>query len=204
MTNPAVNLPHQVNGNILLERDAVLAIASGDMNASIAVVNQFEKELAEWAGFKSSVCVSSNTATVSVLLGAMDARPGDEFIISPEVPAWVIAPLLHSGVNVVVADYHANSLCLCADSVERVISADTKALIISIPFGILDLSQEIIELARKYDFLLIIDFTGLQPFNLKDKCAVNNFDVGIMSLKEGESKLSVGEGLFSFVIQSFH
>lgn len=176
------------------ELDAVVAVAAADMETSLSTVALFEKELAAWTGFAHSVGASSDTGCVSVMLGALGFRSGDEIIVSPDVPPWVIAPLLHAGLTLGVADYEPGTLRVCTASLARQIGSKTRALLVSSPFGFQQDFSALLALGRSKRVVTIIEMTETLGVTVDKRRIYDGFDIGLLSLKEGHSDLSTGEG----------
>ncbi len=176
------------------ELDAVMAVAAGDREMSVSTVALFEKELAEWTGFVQSVGVSSDTGGISVMLGALGFRFGDEVIVSPDVPPWVIAPLLHAGLTLAVVDYEPGSLRVNTAALARLVSSKTRAILVSSPFGCQQDFSELLALGRRKRLVTVIEMTESLGVTFEKRRIYDGFDIGLLSLKEGHSDISTGEG----------
>ncbi|MEI7411153.1 DegT/DnrJ/EryC1/StrS family aminotransferase [Pectobacterium aroidearum] len=176
------------------ELDAVIAVAAGDMDASLATVARFESELADWAGFATCVGTSSDTGGVSVMLGALDLRPGDEVIVGPGIPAWVTSPLVHAGLIPVAADDEADTLGVQLASFEQRFSDRTRAVLVSSSFLYHQDIAHVIALSRAKQLVTIVELTASIGTMLDHRQIVEGLDVGLLSLREGVSAISTGEG----------
>ncbi|MEQ9918641.1 DegT/DnrJ/EryC1/StrS family aminotransferase [Pectobacterium aroidearum] len=176
------------------ELDAVIAVAAGDMETSLATVARFESELADWAGFATCVGTSSDTGGVSVMLGALDFRPGDEVIVGPDVPAWVTSPLVHAGLIPVAADYEPGTLRVQLASFEQHFSERTRAVLVSSSFLYRQDIAHIIGMSRARQLVTIVELTASVDTMLDHRQIAERFDIGLLSLREGDSAISTGEG----------
>ncbi|WCG83755.1 DegT/DnrJ/EryC1/StrS family aminotransferase [Pectobacterium sp. A5351] len=176
------------------ELDAVIAVAAGDMETSLATVARFESELADWAGFAACVGTSSDTGGVSVMLGALDFRPGDEVIVGPDVPAWVTSPLVHAGLIPVAADYEPGTLRVQLAAFEQHFSERTRAVLVSSSFLYRQDIAHVIEMSRARQLVTIVELTASIDTMLDHRQIAEGFDIGLLSLREGDSAISTGEG----------
>ncbi|QQG27851.1 DegT/DnrJ/EryC1/StrS family aminotransferase [Pectobacterium carotovorum] len=172
------------------ELDAVIAVAAGNMETSLATVACFESELADWAGFAACVGTSSDTGGVSVMLGALDFRPGDEVIVGPDVPVWVTSPLVHAGLTPVAV----NDECAQLASFEQHVSERTRAVLVSSSFLYRQDITHVIEMSRARQLVTIVELTASIDTMLGHRQIAEGFDIGLLSLREGLSTISTGEG----------
>jgi perosamine synthetase len=111
------------------ERANVLqAIDSGWISSIGEFVTAFEVQFAEFCECKHAIAVSNGTAALQLSLHAFDIGSGDEVII-PDLSFIATAnSVLHAGALPVFADVEADTLCLDAKSVEKLITPRTKAI----------------------------------------------------------------------------
>ncbi|QDX31011.1 DegT/DnrJ/EryC1/StrS aminotransferase family protein [Dickeya poaceiphila] len=176
------------------ELDAVMSVAVGDMDNALAAVSAFEAALAEFACFSRCVTTSSETGTVSVMIGALDFQPGDEVIVSPDVSDWVISALLHAGIALALIDYAPDSLRLNLATLRKKVNSRTRAVLISSHFDCRQDFSALHDLCREQHLFSLLEITPLLTLNpqLPQRCA--GFDMAFLSLREGSSAMSTGEG----------
>jgi dTDP-4-amino-4,6-dideoxygalactose transaminase/nucleoside-diphosphate-sugar epimerase len=92
-------------------------------------VQRFEKELAEYAGAKHAVAVSSCTAALHLALAALDIGAGDEVITSPITFPATANVIIHLGATPVFADVDPRTLNIDPIDVARKVTPRTKAII---------------------------------------------------------------------------
>lgn len=98
-------------------------------------VRRFEAAWCERFGVKYAVSVNSATSALIAAMGAIGIGPGDEVITSPyTMTATAMAPLFYGGIPV-FADIEPEYFCLDIESVERAITAKTRAIIAVNIFG---------------------------------------------------------------------
>ncbi len=90
---------------------------------------QFEQELKEYFGTPYLIVCGSYSDAVSVALGSLGIKPGDEVIASPMACLVSTQPYLTNGLSVRWADVDPKTGTLCPDSVLKQIRPNTKAIV---------------------------------------------------------------------------
>jgi dTDP-4-amino-4,6-dideoxygalactose transaminase len=88
----------------------------------------FEKKLTEYCGHKATLCVSSATAGLELMLRWFGVGKGDEVIVPAYTYAATANVVEHCGATVVFVDSNDDFL-ISADAVEKAITKKTKAII---------------------------------------------------------------------------
>ena len=144
---------------------------------------------------KHAVTVNSATSALDAAVQAVGVKPGDEVIVSPWTMSASVACVLASGGIPVFADIEPVTFGLDPDSVHRLISPKTKAIIIVDLFGCVPAGMESIQhLATDYGLALIEDAS--QTPGATDQHG--NFagtlgDIGVFSLNIHKT-IQCGEG----------
>ncbi len=89
----------------------------------------FESRVAALVGAAASLAVNSCTAALHTGLVVSRIAPGDEVITTPLTFASSVNVIEHVGARPVLADVDAETLCIDADALERVVTAQTRAVI---------------------------------------------------------------------------
>ena len=113
------------------ERAAVDAVlASGKVNYWTGREGRsFEQEWAAYCGSGHAIAVSNGTTSLELLLRAFGVGPGDEVVVTPRsFMASVSAPVA-VGARPVFADVDPDSQAITAESVARVLTPRTKAIL---------------------------------------------------------------------------
>ncbi len=140
------------------DTEAVSKAISRGMNwATGPEVLQFEEKLSEYLGVKYCLVFNSGTSALHALLQAHGIGSGDEVIIpSFTFIATANAPLF-VGAKPVFADIEDKTYGLDPEDVERKITSKTKAIIPVHYAGCPCLIEELKEIARRYNLILIED-----------------------------------------------
>lgn len=112
--------------------EAVIAVLRSDWLTQGAVIEQFERTLAERCGARHAVAVSSGTAALHAACFAAGIGPGDEVVTTPLSFAATANCVLYQGGTPVFADVRPDTLTMdpvaakaaCTDKTKAVIAMD--------------------------------------------------------------------------------
>ncbi|KZZ86052.1 DegT/DnrJ/EryC1/StrS family aminotransferase [Bacillus sp. SJS] len=108
-------------------------------------------------GIQHSVAASSGTAAIHVALGAAGITAGDEVITSPITDQGTVVGILYQNAIPVFADLEPYSFNLDPASIERMITAKTKAIIAVHLAGTPCRMDQIMAIANKHGLIVIED-----------------------------------------------
>lgn len=89
----------------------------------------FEKEYAAWVGTSHALALANGTLALDVILKGMGIGPGDEVIVTPRTFIASVSCVVNAGATPVFADVDAESGNLSAETIARVVTQRTKAVI---------------------------------------------------------------------------
>jgi dTDP-4-amino-4,6-dideoxygalactose transaminase len=118
---------------------------------------EFEKEFAAWCGTKFGLALSNGTLALDVILKAMGIGPGDEVIVTPRTYIASISCVVNAGATPVFADVDPNSGNLTSETVAKVVTPRTKAVICVHLGGWPCDMDPLMSLAEKHGFKVIED-----------------------------------------------
>ncbi len=147
------------------------------------------------AYFRVSHAVSMNSATSGLYaaVGAAGVRPGDEVIVSPyTMAASATAALIYGGIPV-FADIDPETFCLSPESIRKNINTRTKAIIVVDLFGRPADMNEIMEVAKEHDLVVIEDAAQAPGAKYHGRYAGTLADIGVFSLNYHKT-IHCGEG----------
>jgi UDP-4-amino-4,6-dideoxy-N-acetyl-beta-L-altrosamine transaminase len=120
-------------------------------------VRKFEEAFCKYTGAKYAVAVSSGTAALHIACLAGDIKKGDEVITSPITFVASANCVLYCGGKPVFADVEEGTINIDPKEIEKRISKRTKAIIpVHFAGHPADL-EEIYDIAKKYNLLIIED-----------------------------------------------
>lgn len=89
----------------------------------------FEREFAEWSGTEHAIAVANGTVAIDLAWKALDIAPGDEIVVTPRTFLASASSIVNAGAVPVFADVDRDSQNITAETVERVLSPRTKAIL---------------------------------------------------------------------------
>ena len=170
------------------------AIESGTLTSTKGTfTKQFEQQFAELLGMKNGYACCSGTAALHTAYAAIDPEPGDEFVTTSITDMGALTPILYQSAIPVFADVDPKSLNVTAESIEKVISERTKAIIVTHLFGCPVNMNEIMELARSKEIPVIEDCAQAFLAQHQGQKIGTIGDIGCFSLQQGKH-ITTGEG----------
>jgi CDP-6-deoxy-D-xylo-4-hexulose-3-dehydrase len=149
-----------INDNVSPTDRQVLSdfILSGERLTNGPKVKEFEKTWSEWLGTKHSVMVNSGASANYISIAMVKEIMGiGEVIVSPL--GWVsdLASIAQLGMKPVIVDIDLKNLAITAENIKNAITEDTKAIVLIHCLGFNGISDEIIQIAKERNILLIED-----------------------------------------------
>ena len=126
-------------------------------------LNNFERNFIRKYKTKFGISVGSGTDALMISLMAIGVKKGDEVITAANTAIPTIAAIINSGATPVLADVNLNDYLIDINSVKKLITKKTKAILIcnpNNPTGYLYSKNEIkklVEIVKKHDLFLIAD-----------------------------------------------
>ncbi|HVG99063.1 MAG TPA: DegT/DnrJ/EryC1/StrS family aminotransferase [Chloroflexota bacterium] len=154
---------------------------------------RFERAFAAHLGRAYAVSLPSCTAGLHLALLSLGVGPGDEVVV-PEL-TWIAsaAPISYVGAAPVFADVDERTWCLSPASLERHLSARTRAVILVDLYGNLPDVDAILELTRAKGIAVVEDAAQAIGSTYKGRPAGAFGDVSVFSF-HGTKTLTTGEG----------
>ena len=120
-------------------------------------VEKFEKEIQKFFKVKHAIVVNSWSTGLTCAVGALGVEPGDEIIL----PTWTMtacsASILHWNAIPVFADIDPETFCISIESIKKLITKKTKAIMVVDIFGMPANYNEIKKISRMYNLKIICD-----------------------------------------------
>lgn len=189
------------------------AIVSNWVSSGGPLVVEFENVVAEYVGTKTAAATDSGTSALHTALMLAEVGPGDEVLASPLTYIAAINPIRYVGAQPVFLDCD-ETLCIspaavaafceneCEMQGEKLINKTTgahvKALEVIHIFGNMAHMEELLELAKKYNLIIMEDATEALGTRytagaLKGQYAGAIGDVGCFSFN-GNKTITTGSG----------
>ncbi len=147
-------------GPSISSKEAVFAFdaASNGWNSNWSkYLTVFEKKFAEYVGVKYAMATSSCTGALQIALMALDIGPGDEVIVPDQTWVATANAVRYVGAIPVFADIELDTWNIDVRSIEKLITAKTKAIMPVHMYGHPARMTKIVELAKKHNLKIIED-----------------------------------------------
>lgn len=133
------------------------AVNSGKISGNGKYTQKCQKFFEETYGFKKSLLTTSCTDALEMAAMLANIEPGDEVIVPSFTFVSTAIAFVRQGAKVVFADSYENNPNIDADKIEVLITAKTKAIVPVHYAGVACDMDKIMELADKYNLLVIED-----------------------------------------------
>lgn len=155
---------------------------------------EFEKEFASWVGTQHAVALANGTLALDVALKALRVGPGDEVVVTPRTFMASVSSVVTAGATPVFADVSADSGNLTAESILRVLTPRTKALICVHLAGWPCDMDSIMRLADVHGFKVIEDCAQAHGAKYKGRSVGSIGHIGAWSFCQDKIMTTGGEG----------
>lgn len=155
---------------------------------------EFEKEFAVWVGVKHAVAVANGTLALDVALKALGIGAGDDVIVTPRTFLASASSVVTAGANPIFADVDLNSQNITAESIEKVVTPNTKAVIVVHLAGMPADMDPIMALSEKYGIAVIEDCAQAHGAKYKGRSVGSIGHIGAWSFCQDKIMTTGGEG----------
>lgn len=199
MTASPVNVPY-------LDLKAQYRSIKGEIDAAVAgllescqfilgkEVANFEREFAAYCGASECIALNSGTSALHLALLAAGVGPGDEVITVPFTFVASVAAVIYTGARPVLVDIDPRSFTMDPASIESAITPRTKAILPVHLYGQTADMDPILEIARRYNLIVIEDAAQSHGANYKGRPAGSIGDIGCFSFYPAKNLGAYGEG----------
>ena len=156
-------------------------------------VQKLERDVEKRFGVKHAVAVNSCTSGLAAAMGAAGVGPGDEVIVTPWTMTASAAAILVYNAIPVFCDITEDTFNLDPEVLEKSITEKTKAIMVVHIFGHPADLDEIMEIARKHDLVVIEDAAQSIGGLYKGKYTGTVGDIGVFSFNSNKI-IQCGEG----------
>lgn len=155
---------------------------------------EFEKEFATYTDSKYAVALANGTLALDVALKAMKIGADDEVITTPRTFLASASSIVTAGAKPIFADVDLNSQNITAESIEAVLTENTKAVIVVHLAGMPAEMDEIMALSEKYGFYVIEDCAQAHGAKYKGRSVGSIGHAGAWSFCQDKIMSTGGEG----------
>lgn len=118
---------------------------------------EFEREFATWADSSFAIALANGTLALDLALNALGIAQGDEVITTPRTFLASASSIVTAGASPVFADVDLNSQAITAETIEKVLTPNTKAVIVVHLAGMPAEMDAIMTLSKTHGFYVIED-----------------------------------------------
>jgi dTDP-4-amino-4,6-dideoxygalactose transaminase len=155
---------------------------------------KFEKEFAAWSDSKYAIGLGNGTLALDLALKACGIGSGDEVIVTPRTFLASVSSVVTAGATPVFADVNLNSQNIEADEIEKVLTANTKAVIVVHLAGMPADLDSIMALSKKQGFFVIEDCAQAHGARYRERSVGSIGHVGCWSFCQDKIMTTGGEG----------
>ena len=155
---------------------------------------EFEKEFAHFAQAEYAVAVANGTLALDLALNALSLRAGDEVIVTSRTFLASASSIVTSGAVPVFADVDRESQNVTAQSIKRVITERTKAIICVHLAGWPCEMDSIMALAKEHNLYVIEDCAQAHGAKYKGRSVGSIGHIGAWSFCQDKIMTTGGEG----------
>jgi dTDP-4-amino-4,6-dideoxygalactose transaminase len=152
-----------------------------------------EDAFAKRLGVKYAYACNSGSAAVHTAIAAINPNPGDEIVTTSITDMGALTPIVFQGAIPVFADVDPKTLNVTAETIEKVLSDKTKAIIVTHLFGNPCEMQAIMELADSKNIPVIEDTAQSFLAECDGKYVGTIGKIGAFSFQQGKH-MTTGEG----------
>lgn len=174
---------------------ATSVLKSGKVNYWTGVEGrEFEKEFAKFCGANHAIALANGTLALELALWVLGVGPGDEVITTPRTFIASASCAVMRGAKPVFADIDPVTQNISAETISKVITSRTKAIICVHLAGWPCEMDPINELAKKHNIKVIEDCAQSIGTKYKDRMVGSLSDVAAFSFCQDKQFTTGGEG----------
>ncbi|EHI9277788.1 DegT/DnrJ/EryC1/StrS aminotransferase family protein [Vibrio vulnificus] len=155
---------------------------------------EFEKEFAAWVGCEYAIALGNGTLALDLALKALGVGEGDEVITTSRTFLASASAIVTAGANPVFADVDLNSQNITAETIGKVVTEKTKAVIVVHLAGMPAEMDAIMALAAERGFYVIEDCAQAHGAKYKGRSVGTIGHIGAWSFCQDKIMTTGGEG----------
>ena len=155
---------------------------------------EFEKEFAAWADSKYAVALGNGTLALDLALKALGVGVGDEVVVTPRTFLASVSSVVTAGATPVFADVDVNTQNIETADIEKVLTSNTKAVVVVHLAGMPADMDSIMALSKKHGFFVIEDCAQAHGATYKGQSVGSIGHIGAWSFCQDKIMTTGGEG----------
>jgi len=176
------------------EKEYILeCLKTGWISSEGPFIKKFEEYFAKYIGKKYGITVSSGTAALEVAVKTLGLQEGNEIILPTFTIISCAQAIVKAGLKPVLVDCDYSNFNMLAEQVEQKITSKTKAIMVVHIYGLPVDMEPIIEIAKRYNLLIIEDAAEVIGQTYKGKLCGSFGDISVFSFYPNKH-ITTGEG----------
>jgi len=155
---------------------------------------KFEREFASWSESEYAVALGNGTLALDAAFKALHVENGDEVIVTSRTFIASISAIVNSGATPIFADVDLSSQNVAPQTIHRVITDKTKAIVCVHLAGWPCDMDEIMAIANEHDLYVIEDCAQAHGAKYKGKSVGSIGHIGCWSFCQDKIMTTGGEG----------
>ena len=156
-------------------------------------VRSFEREFAKFCGTEFGIGVGSGTDAIHLAIRAIGLGPGDEALIPANTFIATALGVTYSGATPVPVDVDPATFLMDVPKIESAITPRTRAIVPVHLYGRMMELDPVIEIARRYNLLLVEDAAQAHGAEIKGRKAGSVGVAGCFSFYPGKNLGAYGD-----------
>lgn len=157
-------------------------------------LKQFEKDFCDYMDTPYAFAVNNATSALEMAAQLCRFKSGDEIIIPSHTFTSSAYPFAKKGDGIVWADIDLNTRVVTAETIEKKITPNTKAVVVVHLYGYIADMPSIMDVTRAHNLLVIEDAAQSMGTDIDGKKSGTFGDFGIFSLHSHKNITTLGEG----------
>jgi aminotransferase EvaB len=154
----------------------------------------FEVEFRDYLGVRHCVGVASGTDALELALKAVGCREGDEVVTAPNAGFYSTTAARAAGARAAYADVDSETLTLSAATLERALTKETRAVVVTHLYGLMADNEPIVELCRDRGIAVVEDCAQAVGARRDGRCAGTFGDAAAFSFYPTKNIGALGDG----------
>ena len=155
---------------------------------------EFEKEFSQWVNTKYAIALANGTVALDVAFKALGICDGDEVIVTSRTFIASVSSIVMAGATPVFADVDPDSQNITVDTIRKVISPQTRAIVCVHLSGWPCEMDSIMDLANELNLYVIEDCAQAHGAKYKGKSVGSIGHIGAWSFCQDKIMTTGGEG----------
>ncbi|MCB1724570.1 MAG: DegT/DnrJ/EryC1/StrS family aminotransferase [Gammaproteobacteria bacterium] len=168
-------------------------IDQGWLSSEGPFVARFEAAVAEQAGRRHGIAVSSGSGALEVAVAALELGPGDEVIVPSMTIISSLAPIVRAGATPVLVDVRADTWNMDVGQVAERVTPRTRAVMVVHLYGLPVDMEPILAIAERHGLAVIEDAAEMHGQDYRGRPCGGFGDLSVFSFYANKH-VTTGEG----------